>query len=225
MGSRADAEAVRIGHAGFFMALAAALQAAESLLPSPVPWFRAGFGNALVLAALDLWGARMALWVGLGKVLLGSLAAGRLFSPAFFLSLGGTLAALAAMTAALRLSPPLGLVGVSILGAAANAAAQLFLAAKWLVGSPAVWALTPFMGAAAVVSGTVTGLAAAYLVRVVERHSRNQPSEDVREGFTRRGREREVSPVRIRISPSGKESPSEGRDPVHPSTASPKRRR
>jgi len=169
MRSAVDPTVARAARIGFFIALAAALHAAESLLPSPAPWFRVGLGNALLLAALHLWGARDAFWVGLGKVVLGGLAAGRLLSPGFFLSLGGTAAAWATMAVALRFaSPPLGFVGVSILGAAAHAAAQLALAAGWLVGSAAVWALAPMLGVAALLSGAAVGAAAGYVARAVE---------------------------------------------------------
>jgi heptaprenyl diphosphate synthase len=157
----------RLARLGLLIALAGAVQAAESLLPSPAPWFRLGLGNAVVLVVLHRWGPREGIWVAAGKVLVGSLLGGRLFSPAFLLSLGGTAAAVAAMAAALRACPPLGFVGVSVLGAQAHVLAQLFLAAL-LLRTPALWSLLPLLGSLAVVAGCLTGIAAHRVARTLE---------------------------------------------------------
>jgi heptaprenyl diphosphate synthase len=141
------------------VALAGAVQALESLVPSPVPWFRLGLANAFVLLAFCVWDLRAGFGVALGKVLVGGLLAGRLLSPAFFLSLGGTLAAAAAMALAVRFLRPLGFVGVSALGAQFHALGQLLLAAL-LLRTPAVWSLAPLVGVLSVFAGAVTGLVA-----------------------------------------------------------------
>ncbi|RMG94958.1 MAG: Gx transporter family protein [Candidatus Dadabacteria bacterium] len=151
---------------GLLVALAGALQTLEFLLPSPVPWARLGLANAPVLAALALWGPGPGLWVGVGKVLVGALFAGRLLTPGFFLSAGGTLSAVAVMALALRV-PGLGLVGVSALGAEAHMAVQLALASV-LLRTPAVWALLPLAGTLAVASGAAVGWVAAGIARVIE---------------------------------------------------------
>ncbi len=156
--------AVRPARLGLLIALAGAVQALETVVPSPVPWFRLGLGNAPVLVALCLGGLGEGAWVGFGKVLVGGLLSGRLLSPGFFLSLGGTAAAVAAMGAALRLPAGLGLVGVSALGAQAHALAQLAVAGV-LLRTPAVWSLAPLLGLLSVASGALTGLAAHALAR------------------------------------------------------------
>lgn len=156
----------RLARLGLLIALAGAVQAAESLVPSPAPWFRVGLGNAVVLVVLHRWGPREGVWVAAGKVLVGSLLAGRLFSPAFLLSLGGTAAAVASMAAALRASPPLGFVGISVLGAQAHVLAQIFLAAL-LLRTPALWSLLPVLGALAVGAGCLTGVAAHRVAQVL----------------------------------------------------------
>ncbi|MEW6489506.1 MAG: Gx transporter family protein [Thermodesulfobacteriota bacterium] len=156
----------RLARLGLLIALAGAVQAAESLVPSPAPWFRLGLGNAVVLVVLHRWGPREGVWVAAGKVLVGSLLAGRLFSPAFLLSLGGTAAAAAAMAAALRASPPLGFVGISVLGAQAHVLAQLFLATL-LLRTPALWSLLPLLGTLAVLAGCLTGFVAHRVVQVL----------------------------------------------------------
>lgn len=153
---------------GLLVALAGALQALEIAVPSPVPWFRLGLGNALVLVALHLWGVREACWVALGKVMVGALLTGRFLSPGFLLSLGGTLSATAVMAVAIRAAPPLGFVGVSVLGAEAHALTQLALASTLLIRSPALWSLAPLLGTLALLSGSLTGLVAHALARAIE---------------------------------------------------------
>ena len=81
MRSGADRSLTRLTQLGLLVALAAVLQAMETILPSPAPWLRLGLGNTLVLVALLPWGGREALWVAAGKVLLGGVLSGRLFGP------------------------------------------------------------------------------------------------------------------------------------------------
>lgn len=147
-----------------FMALASLAQAAETLLPTPVPWLKIGLGNAFALAALSLWGVRAGAYVSLGKVLVGGLITGKLFMPGFFLALGGSAASIIAMTLAARL--PLGFIGVSIAGAGAHSLAQLWLAEKLILKTSAVWALAPVVGVVSAVAGIATGIAAAWLCGV-----------------------------------------------------------
>jgi len=168
MRSAADPNASRLARVGLLVALAAAVQAFESLIPLPVPWFRLGLGNALILVALHLWGAKEGIWVALGKVFVGSLLSGRLLSPAFALSLSGTAAATLVMVLALRVPIPLGFVGVSALGAEAHVLAQLAVASAWLLRAPALWGLAPVLGTLAVASGVVTGLVAHGIARAIE---------------------------------------------------------
>ncbi len=162
------ADSARLARLGLLLALAAAVQVLEAVLPSPAPWFRLGLGNALVLVALHLWGLREGLWVALGKVLLGGLLTGRFLSPGFVLSLGGALTAAPTMALALRGSPPLGFVGVSVLGALAHAGAQLALASLLFLRTPAVWSLAPLFAVLAAGTGTLTGLVAARLAAAWE---------------------------------------------------------
>jgi heptaprenyl diphosphate synthase len=161
------------------VALAGALQALEGFLPSPVPWFRLGLANALVLATLHRWGFRDGLWVGLGKVVVGGLLSGRLFAPPILLSLGGTLAATAAMEIALRASPPLGFVGVSVIGAQAHALAQVAVASAVVLRTGAVWSLAPLLGLLATAAGVATGLLAHTLGRALGDAEATPPGAEI----------------------------------------------
>lgn len=147
-----------------FIALAALLQAAETLAASPVPWLRLGLGNAFVLAVLVLYGRGPGFSVAMGKVLLGALITGKLFSPGFFLSLGGTLASFSVM--ALLAGLPFGFLGMSAAGAAAHAVTELYIA-RHMLSAPMVMDLLPVAGPVAVAMGVLTGAAAWWLAGVV----------------------------------------------------------
>lgn len=154
-----------------FTALAVALHTLEYLLPAPAPWFRLGFANILTLAALFIYGPRAAWGVTLGRILLGSLVVGNLFSPGFFLSLAGGTAATALMTAAYRLGGRhIGPVGVSVLGAVGHALGQMALAYLLLVRHPGLWQLLPPFLLFALGAGLANGFAAAWLLDLLRGH-------------------------------------------------------
>lgn len=154
-----------------FIALAVALHTLEALWPSPAPWFRLGLANILTLVALFLYGGSAAWTVSLGRVAIGSLLLGRIFTPGFWLAFGGTVAATVVMTAAHRLAPRrLGPIGVSVLGAAGHALGQMAVAALVLIGHPGLWQLFPVLLLAATIAGLLTGWAAAVLLERLESH-------------------------------------------------------
>lgn len=154
-----------------FTALAVAMHTLEALWPAPAPWFRLGLANILTLVALFLYGGRAAWTVSLTRVAIGSLILGRLFTPGFWMALGGALLATSAMVAARRLAPHrLGPVGVSVLGAAGHAFGQLGVAWVLLVRHPGIWQLWPVLLLVAVATGVLTGWAAAVLLERLENH-------------------------------------------------------
>jgi heptaprenyl diphosphate synthase len=154
-----------------FTTLAVALHTLEALWPSPAPWFRLGLANILTLVALFLYGGRAAWTVSLGRVAIGSLLLGRLFTPGFWLALGGTVLATAVMILAHRLAPRrLGPIGVSALGAAGHTLGQLVVAWLVLIRHPGLWQLLPLLLLIAVITGVLTGWAAAVLLERLEGH-------------------------------------------------------
>ena len=154
-----------------FTALAVALHTLEALWPAPAPWFRLGLANILTLVALFLYGGRAAWSVSLGRVAIGSLLLGRLLTPGFWLALGGALPATALMIIAHRLAPRrLGPIGVSVLGAAGHAFGQMVVAWLMLVRHPGLWRIFPVLLLVAVVTGLLTGWAAAVLLERLESH-------------------------------------------------------
>ncbi|ORJ62205.1 Gx transporter family protein [Geothermobacter hydrogeniphilus] len=154
-----------------FIALAVALNTLEFMLPSPAPWFRLGFANILTLVALYLFGGRAAWTVALARILVGALLLGRLFSPGFFLSLGGGVLATALMTGARRLAGErLGPIGASLLGAAGHATGQLLVAWLLLVRHAGLWTLYPPLLLFALGAGLLNGIAADVLIGTLRRH-------------------------------------------------------
>lgn len=158
------------------LALATVIHAAEALIPVTVGWFRFGFANIIGLATLYLFGFKDALVVTLGRVFLGSLAAGLLGSPAFVLALAGGTSAVLAMGLAHRLGARVfSEVGVSVAGAVFHNAGQLGAAYVVLIRNEGVLLLLPLMIAAATATGFINGLAARFFVRHFQAAVRGNP--------------------------------------------------
>jgi len=148
------------------LALATVIHTAEALVPVTMVGIRFGFANIIGLATLYLFGFRDALVVTLGRIFLGSLAAGLFGSPAFLLSLAGGTSAVLAMGLAHRVGArALSEVGVSVAGAVFHNAAQLAAAYVVLIRNDGILLLLPLMIVAATATGFVNGLAARFFVR------------------------------------------------------------
>jgi heptaprenyl diphosphate synthase len=147
-------------------AIAAVLQIAEGLIPRPVPWLRLGLANGVALLALHRLGFKSALAVTMVRILLGALTLGTLGGPAFLLSAAGGLCAVFVMGAARRwLTPPLSLLGVSVLGSAAHVSGQLATLEPLLGAGAGALFLAPVLIGTAVPLGLATGLVVLALDR------------------------------------------------------------
>lgn len=140
-----------------FTALGSILFTLESLIPFPIPWMRIGLANAVTLLVLSWYGWREALTVAVLRVILGSLMAGRLFHPLFWFGLAGGLGSVAVMSLSLRIRR-VGIVGVSMLGAAAKNLAQLGMAGVLFLGYAGAVTLLPFFLLSALISGFLMGV-------------------------------------------------------------------
>lgn len=155
-----------------FMALLAAISlaiwVAEAQIPPvvPVPGVKLGLANIVTLAAMALLGRREAAAVLAVRIVLGSVFAGS-FSAILFSLAGGALA-WAVMAATLRFFSEKQLWIVSVLGALAHNAGQLF-AAVAVTRTPSLWWYGPALAAAGVVTGVFTGVAAVYLVKALRK--------------------------------------------------------
>ena len=141
------------------------LSLAEAVSPSPLPGVKPGLANLVVLVALERHGWRVAAWVSLIRVFAASLLFGNFLAPGFWLALAGALASLAVLGACRWLPRAiLGPVGLSVLAAFGHIGGQLALASVWLLPGANLTALLPVFAAAALVFGTVNGIAAARLL-------------------------------------------------------------
>jgi len=146
-------------------AVAIGLTLAEAALPSPIPGVKPGLANIVTLAVLARFGLRAAIWVGLLRVVAGSLLMGTFLSPTFFLSFVGAIASLAALAAAHTLPTRyFGPISQSVFAAFAHLGGQLALVYFWLIPHAGVAYLLPLFAGAALLFGTVNGIAAAFLL-------------------------------------------------------------
>ena len=158
---------------GVTLALALGTYALESALPPIVPALpgaRLGLSNVFVLFTLCALGPWAGLLLTLGKCLVGPLLAGSASGIPY--SLAGGVLAWGAMRLGLRYgSRFLGLVGVSVLGAACHAAGQV-LVSVWVTGTPQVLSYLPLLTGLSSVTGVFVGLCAFWLWRGYFRWSR-----------------------------------------------------
>jgi len=153
-------------------ALAIGIHILESALPSPLPGVKPGFANIITLMVFLLYGWRMALWVSLLRVFVGSLVLGTFLSPTFLLSLSGALCSLLVLGAISCLSG-LGLsaIGLAVLAAMAHMLGQFVVAYYLFIPHHALFNLLPILLSLAIVFGWVSGfITQQLLVRISGKH-------------------------------------------------------
>jgi heptaprenyl diphosphate synthase len=152
-------------HVARMAAFALGLSVLEAAIPSPLPGVKPGLANIVILIVLARYGWRMAAWVSLLRVVAGSLLLGNFLAPGFFLSLSGALCSLLALAASHQLPARwFGPVTQSILAAFAHIAGQLLVVYLWLIPHAGIAYLFPLFAGAALLFGTVNGLAAAHFL-------------------------------------------------------------
>jgi heptaprenyl diphosphate synthase len=153
-------------------ALAITIHIAESALPSPLPGIKPGLANVVTLLVLCRYGWRMAAWVTLLRVLVGSILIGTFLSPTFFLSASGAIASISVLGilyafTSYRRSPKgplpisswtIGPLGLGLAAAMAHMSGQFWVAYTLFVPHPGILALFPVLLALASVLGIVSGL-------------------------------------------------------------------
>ena len=150
-------------------ALAITIHIIESALPTPLPGVKPGLANVVTLVALLSWGWRVAVWISMLRVLVGSLLIGTFLTPTFFLSFSGaccSLIGLALVQVLSRKLPALaaGPVGFGVVSALMHMVGQ-FWAAYWLfIPHKALFHLLPVLMTMALIFGIVSGVIAARVV-------------------------------------------------------------
>lgn len=161
----------RIALLGMLVGVSLVLFLVEALLPQPLPFLKIGLANTVTLFVLLTMGVREAVAVTVLRVAAASLFAGTLLGPAFALSMAGGLSAALGMGAAARFgAPPLGIVGVSVVGAVCHNLAQLGVVDALYAGSGAAWGLLPAALLISAGAGLATGLAARFALVKFGRH-------------------------------------------------------
>lgn len=148
------------------LALGIVLYVLEGLFPPlvPVPGAKLGLSNILVLFTMLFLGYGEGILLAVARSLLGSFIAGTLLAPGALLSLSGGLVSALVVAVSLRsLRPPLGFVGVSILGAIAHNVTQLGVAYFLFIQTKGLFYYLPFLLLLGLMSGLVSGLIAVYL--------------------------------------------------------------
>lgn len=117
----------------YLCALTLLFSYAEMILPRIVPFFRLGFANTVILAALDIDFASFIV-LSILKAAAASLMGGTLFSPFFLISLAQSLLSALVMRLLYKLisKKVLSLYGISIVGSAVSAFIQIGLASLYI---------------------------------------------------------------------------------------------
>lgn len=155
-----------------FTALAITIHIAESALPSPLPGIKPGLANVVTLLVLCRYGWRMAAWVALLRVLVGSILIGTFLSPAFFLSAAGALASVTMLGLLVTLARVLpawapGPMGLGLAAALAHMSGQFWLAYILFVPHSGLLVLYPLLMSLAAILGVLSGwLTRSVLVRL-----------------------------------------------------------
>jgi len=155
--------ATRVAKLGILLAVALVLHGVESMLPSPFPFVRLGLANVVTLFALVTMGFADALLLTALRVVAASLILGTFLGPPFALGAAGGIAAVLGMGLAARLAlPPLGIVGLSMIGAACHNAGQVAAVAALYTGPGPAARLMPAAFLLAVAAGLATGFVALF---------------------------------------------------------------
>jgi heptaprenyl diphosphate synthase len=150
-------------------AYAVAIHSFESLLPTPIPWFRLGIANIITLVTLMLYGFRAAMMVTLIRIILSSIFIGTFLGPGFILSFGGGVSSTIAMGAVFSVFPRLfGPIGLSLIGALLHNIAQLFLAYFLFVRQlEPILIISPVLILLGAITGTVNGFIGGMIIKSI----------------------------------------------------------
>ena len=157
-----------------FAALAITIHIAESALPSPLPGVKPGLANIVTLVVLCRYGWRLALWVSLLRVLVGSILIGTFLSPAFFLSASGAVASVLVLGLCYAWSQAapswvIGPIGLGLAAAMAHMSGQFWVAYLLFVPHPGMLMLYPVLMLLAALLGLVSGVLTAKVLEQLDK--------------------------------------------------------
>lgn len=149
------------------LAMAVVLRLVENILPFPIqlPGAKLGLANSITIIALSLFGSAKTLLFLAARIILVALLSTGLFTPGFFIGLGGAVLSFLLMALAIRshlFSP----VGIGILGACAHNCGQLIVA-MLLMQTTVIVSYLPLLLIIAIPTGLSTGLLAKYALPAI----------------------------------------------------------
>ncbi len=152
----------------YLAAFAIMIHIFEAAIPSPFPGIKLGLANVITIATLLIFGWRMAAWVSLLRVLVGSLMIGTFLSPTFAMSLSGAVASVLMLGICWKLlGHHIGAVGYSILAAFAHMAGQFMTAYYLFIPHQGLLKLLPVFMTLALVFGLLSGIIASAMIKRV----------------------------------------------------------
>ena len=150
----------------YLAAFAIMIHIFEAAIPSPFPGVKLGLANVITIATLLIYGWRVAAWVSILRVLVGSLLIGTFLSPTFAMSLSGAIASVLMLGICWKIfGHSLGAVGYSILAALAHMAGQFVLAYLLFIPHPGLLKLLPVFMTLALVFGLLSGIIAGAMIK------------------------------------------------------------
>ena len=150
-------------------ALAITIHIAESALPSPIPGVKPGLANIVTIICLIQYGWRIAAWVAILRVLVGSILIGTFLSPTFVMSLSGAIASVIILGLASRLpGHGFGPLGYSLLAAMAHMTAQFMTAYTLFIPHQGLFHLLPILMTVAVIFGISSGIIANHMINRIK---------------------------------------------------------
>lgn len=152
----------------FFAGLTFFCASLELLIPKPVPFFRLGLANAVIMLAVDVLGFKSFLLLLLLKTFGQAVLSGTLLSYVFLFSIAGTYSAGLAMYGIKKIcGSHISYVGISCMGAFFSNLAQLLIAYFFVFGR-AVFIFAPLV----LTLGWITAVILGYSVLQFSLHSR-----------------------------------------------------
>lgn len=150
-------------------ALAIGIHVLEAALPSPLPGIKPGLANIITMIVYVLYGVRVAVWVSMLRVFVGSLIIGTFLSPTFLLSFSGVFASLLVLLVYSRLKLQfLSIFGLGILMALAHMVVQLLMVYWFFIPHVALLALSPVFMTTALIFGSLNGLIALKVIYKID---------------------------------------------------------
>ena len=142
-----------------FVALSAAIFVLEGYIPRPLPWVKLGLANVISVLLIYYFPLSFVLKVVFYRVIIGSIFAATIFTPSFFLSMGGGISSALMMYIFKKffgkyLSP----LGISIIGAETHILTQLIIVYLFIIKDKDIFNILPVLIIFALVTGSIIGI-------------------------------------------------------------------